>query len=75
MMFYAGHYFVPAILLPLRFSNIKTLHLPDPQTYHEQELLQRIAGGDEAAFHWLFKRYYASLVLYGEKFDLSREDA
>lgn len=45
------------------------------EIHNERDLLLRIAGGDEQAFHFLFKQYYASLVLYAERFNLSREDA
>lgn len=45
------------------------------QSYEEKELLFRIAEGDETAFQLLFKQNYASLVMYAERFGLSREDA
>lgn len=45
------------------------------EVYVEKDRLLRIAGGDEQAFYGLFKQYFASLVLYGERYHLSREDA
>ncbi len=43
--------------------------------HNEKATLLRIGQGDKQAFDELFKRYYASLVLYGEKCHLGREDA
>jgi RNA polymerase sigma-70 factor (family 1) len=45
------------------------------ESYGGIDPLLQIARGDKQAFDRLFKAYFASLVLYAEKFNISREDA